>query len=44
MKRRSQPRQRRSKNTYGPKRESGRMMYGPAPQFIYKDGRIVRSR
>ncbi len=29
MKRRSLPRQRKSRNKYGPKRASGRMMYGP---------------
>ena len=39
MKRRSMPKVRRNKNTYGPKKASGNMMYGPAkttppyPQF-----------
>jgi len=29
VKRRSQPKQSKSRNTYGPKKASGNMMYGP---------------
>ena len=37
MKRRSQPKTRRSKNTYGPKMRGRRMMYGPNPHYKWSD-------
>lgn len=33
MKRRSQEKTRKHKNTYGPKKRSGNMMYGPTSKF-----------
>lgn len=45
MKRRSQPKRRRSKNTYGKKRAAGAMMYGPSastPKYPHFPlGRVV---